>query len=185
MDLNTAFDIVDHNVLLDLLQKKFQLRETVLKWFMDYLSNRSFKVCVEGEYLDCVDLKFPITQGSLGPVIFYSYSSTLIDIIPTDLGVNGFINDRSLQKSFKPGTKEETDLMMKLESCMENIKLWMRQNRLKLNPNKTEIIIFGSRAQLLKSFTNETNVSGLKVECSLFVWYLGGWLDQLLDFNIT
>ena len=58
MDLSTAFDTVDHNVLLYLLQKTFGLRETVLKWFTDYLSNRSFKVCVEGEYLDYVDVSF-------------------------------------------------------------------------------------------------------------------------------
>ena len=108
---------------MDLLQKKFGLRETVLKWFTDYLSNRSFKVCVEGEYSDCIDLKFSIPQGSLlGPVFFNSYSSTLFDIIPTDLGLNSFADGHFLQKSFKPGTKEETDWMIKLESCMENIE---------------------------------------------------------------
>ena len=62
MDLSAEFDTVDHNVLLDLLQKKFRLRETVLKWFIDYLSNRIFKLCVEGEYSDCVDLKFSVPQ---------------------------------------------------------------------------------------------------------------------------
>ena len=35
--------------------------------------------------------------------------------------------------------------MMKLESCLKNIDLWMRQNRLKFNPSKTEFILFGSR----------------------------------------
>ena len=56
MDLSAALDTVDHNALLDLLQKMFGPRETVLKWCRDYLSNRSFKVCVEGEYSDCVVL---------------------------------------------------------------------------------------------------------------------------------
>ena len=56
-------------------------------------------------------------------MLFNSYSSTVIDIIPTELGVKSFVNDQSLQKSFKPGMKEETDFMIKLESCMENIEL--------------------------------------------------------------
>ena len=117
-------------------------------------------------------------SGSLlGSVLFNMYSSTVIDIILTDCGVNNFSNDYSLQKSFKPGTKEETDLMMKLKPCLENIELWMRQNRLKLNPNKTEFILFGSKAQLLKFFTNEINACGLKVECSLVVQYLDVSLD--------
>ena len=184
MDLNAAFDTVDHNVLLDLLQKMFGLRETVLKWFTDYLSNRSFKVCVEVEYSVCIDLKFSVPQGSLlGPLVFNSYSSAVIDIILTDLNVHSFADDQSLQKSFKPGMKEETELMMKLESSLENIQLWMRHNTLNLNPNKTEFILFGSRAQLLKCFTNKINVSGSKVECSLIVQYLGAWLDQSLDFK--
>ena len=110
MDSSAAFDTVDHNVLLDLLQKKLGLRETVLKWFTDYLSNRCFKVCVEGECLDCVNVKFSVPQGSLlGPVLFNSYGSTVIDIILTDLGVHSFANDHSLQKSLKPGMKEEMD----------------------------------------------------------------------------
>ena len=132
MDLSAACGTVDHNVLLDLFQKEFGLRETVLKWFTDYLSNRSFKVFMEGEYSDCIDLKFSVPQGSILDFVFFDlYSSTVIDIIPTDLGVNSFADDHSLQKSFKPGTKEETDLMIKLESSMENIELWMRQNMLK------------------------------------------------------
>ena len=184
MDLSAAFDTVDHNVLLDVLQKKLALRETVLRWFTDYLSNRSFKVCVEGEYSDCADLKFSVPQGRLlGPVLFNSYSSTVIDIILTDQGIHSFANDYSLQKSFEPAMKEETELMMKLESCFENIELWMRQNRLNLNPNITEFILFGNRAQLLKSFTIEINICGLKVEYSLVGWYLVSWLDQSLDFK--
>ena len=93
---------------MDLVQKKFRLQATVLKWFTDYLSNRSFKVCMEGEYLDYVDLKFSVPLGSLlGPVLFNSHSSTVIDIISTDHGVHSFVDDHSLQKSFKPGMREE------------------------------------------------------------------------------
>ena len=114
---------------------------------------------MEGEYSDFVDLKFSVPQGSLlGPVLFNLYSSTVIDIIPTDLGINNFADDHSLQKSHKPGMKEETDLMMKLQSCMENIELWIRQNRLKLNLNKSEFILFGSRGQQMKCFANKINV---------------------------
>ena len=78
---------------------------------------------------------------------------------------------------------EETELMMKLECCLENIELWMGQNRLKLNPNKTVFIWFGSRAQVLKCFISEINVCGSKAEGSLVVLYLDAWLDQSLDFK--
>ena len=33
LDLGTAFDTVDHGILLEILQKKFGIRGTSLRWF--------------------------------------------------------------------------------------------------------------------------------------------------------
>ena len=50
IDLNAAFDTVDHNVLIKVLNKKFGLSNTALMWFESYLQPRQFKVCVKGQY---------------------------------------------------------------------------------------------------------------------------------------
>ena len=83
-------------------------------------------------------------QGSLlGPVLFNTYCSTLVEVIPTGISINGFADDHSLQKSCKPGTKSEIETVELLETCMTEVDYWMKENRLILNPNKTEFIKFG------------------------------------------
>ena len=37
LDLSVAFDMVDHNILLDILTTKFGIEEKALQWFREYL----------------------------------------------------------------------------------------------------------------------------------------------------
>ena len=41
IDMSTAFDIVDHIVLLNKLSKRLGIDNTALSWFKSYLSSRS------------------------------------------------------------------------------------------------------------------------------------------------
>ena len=83
-------------------------------------------------------MNFSVPQGSLlGPILFNCYCSTLHDIIPTNTDLNGYADDHTLQKNFKPKTEQEKIMMATFEKCMYDVKSWMNGNRLKLNPNKT------------------------------------------------
>ena len=41
-----AFDTVDHDILLQILNAKYGIAGQALKWFDNYLSERSFKVVI-------------------------------------------------------------------------------------------------------------------------------------------
>ena len=42
LDLSTAFDMVDHNILLTILKKQFGICGKALEWFNSYLQPRFF-----------------------------------------------------------------------------------------------------------------------------------------------
>ena len=100
-----------------------------------------------------------VPQGSLlGPVLFKTYCSTLVEVIPTSVSINGFANDHLLQKSCKPGTKSEIETVELLETSMTKVGSWMKDYKLKLNPIKVEFVKFGHQTQLEKSKVENINV---------------------------
>ena len=77
VDLQKAFDTLDHGVLLEKM-KYFGFRASVIKWFESYLSNRKFLVCIDNVFSEAGTLKYGVPQGSiLGPLLFLLYVNDL------------------------------------------------------------------------------------------------------------
>ena len=58
LDLSAASNTVDHQVLLNVLERKFGIKDVALKWFKSYLQNRGFRVCVNDAYSTRGDIDF-------------------------------------------------------------------------------------------------------------------------------
>ena len=70
-----------------------------------------------------------------------------------------------------------------LEQCILNVNRWRNQNRLKMNTDKTEFILFDSWQHLRKCSTKNINICGNLVECSEKIRLLGTWLDRSLTLK--
>ena len=89
LDLSSAFDMVDHDILLQVLDKKFAVKDNLLQWFDRYLRLRWFTVCVNGTYSSKKEISFSVPQGLInGPVLFNSYLSTVWSAIDVSIKNN-------------------------------------------------------------------------------------------------
>ena len=140
-------------------------------------------------------MHFSVLQGSIqGALLYIAYAATIPDIIPDSLQLNGYADDHSLGKSFKPGIihepsnntniDDETYIIAIIEDTVLNVKTWMDAVCLKLNELKKEFIYFGSRQQLTNSsHYNAININGGIINRSAKVKYHGAHLDEQLNFK--
>ena len=63
------------------------------------------------------------------------------------------------------------------------IAQWLRSNKISLNANKTEIIIFRSKWKQITKYLN-FQINGQKINVSNKVRYLGIEIEQYLDWNV-
>ena len=78
LDLSAAFDTVDHDKLLQILENEIGIAGTALKWFTSFLKGRSQKVMIGEEFSDVLELLYGVAQGSvLGPPLFKIYIRSL------------------------------------------------------------------------------------------------------------
>ena len=142
LDLSAAFDTVDHSILLERLQSCIGVGGTALKWCSSYLFGRNQRVCIGDSVSDPVYLNYSVPQGSvLGPQWFLIYTYPLRNIVcKYNLSYHSYADDTQLYMSFKPSQKDADTCISCLEDCIRDIRLWMKQNFLKLNDDKSEFI---------------------------------------------
>ena len=144
LDLSAAFDTIDHQKLLELLDYSFGIRGDALKWFKSHLQGRTQTVQIGSSQSDPVTLKYGVPQGSvLGPILFTMYTTPLGNIIRNhNLDFHLYADDTQLYISFKPcNSISRQTAISQVEAFSKDIKTWMTNNLLKLNDDKTELII--------------------------------------------
>ena len=79
------------------------------------------------------------------------YTSPLGRIIGAlGLAYHLFADDTQLYVFVKPVQANVDGAIGRLEKCCHDISTWMRRNLLKLNDDKTEVLLIGSRKELSK-----------------------------------
>ena len=186
LDLSAAFDTLDHTLLLQSLAHNIGVSGTALKWFTSYLSCRSQAVSVKGSVSTKRSLSCGVPQGSvLGPILFTTYTRPLGKII-SDAGLCHmfYADDTQLYLSFRPNDVESVqDAVNKVSSCVSVIKTWMNNHFLKLNEDKTEVLVV-STPYVSKSLSIPTlMLDGVDISTSGKVRDLGVTLDSAMQYH--
>ena len=126
LDLSAAFDTVNHDLLLEVLNKRFGVKEKALKWYEQYLKPQKFKVAINNTHPKEQTIDYSVPQGSIqGAFLFNIYASTITDVIPPTLELMGYADDHSIKKPFKPGNTNcntESDTIAIIEDSMLDVK---------------------------------------------------------------
>ena len=181
LDLSAAFDTIDHCILIDRLKDCFGLDGTVLNWLKSYLTERKQCVKINSSFSSELPLLFGVPQGSvLGPLLYTLYTAPLGFIIKShNLNYHFYADDSQLYLSIKPSNVN--DLVFSLEKCILEVKDWMEKNKLKLNEEKTEVVLINPK-------NYDVNISSLKIGDEDIIFNekaknLGVYLDKDLNMN--
>ena len=187
--MSAAFDTIDHQILLSVLENDFRIIGSALTWFACYLANRKQRVLINDSFSGEFQLHCGVPQGGcMGPVLFVLYVSRLYHVIANLLPSahdHGYADDRQLYLSFRPDSGSSKDLVLAaIESCVSDVRAWLLHNRLMINDSKTEILIVGSRQQLSKISIHSIFVGDSTVQPLHSVRNLGSWFDSNMSMSI-
>ena len=175
IDLQKAFDTVDHDILLQKL-KALGFDPLAIKWFESYLKSRNKTTEINGIFSDPKVVPCEVPQGSiLGPLLFLLYIIDMEAAVSCQLIL--YADDSALLVSGKDVNKIEEQLGNKLSS----LNGWLVDNRLSIHLGKTESILFDTKKRL--GISSEMNVTcgETMVASTKSVRYLRVDQDQSLD----
>ena len=184
LDLSAAFDTIDHSTLLRRLEQHFGIAGKPLKWMKSYLSDRFQTVCIDGELSTPVHMTYSVPQGSvLGPKNYVMYTKPVGAICRKhNLQHHFYADDSQLYLAFKPkDSQSRSGVLQRIEECLNDIIVWMNNNLLKLNADKTEVIVFTPKRIKVENLT--VQVGNAVIKPTSHVRNLGALLDSHLDME--
>ena len=180
LHLSAAFDTVSHELLLNWLKFWFGITGSALSWIESYLTQRSQKVIIEDFESDHMTLTQGVPQGSvLGPILYTLFTSPLGNLCRSHgVQYHGCTDDTQNYHTFSPSLPgDEESCIKNLKCCINDIRIWMRTNLLKLNDYKTEFLIPGTLLQLAMVTTTSIKIAQDNLQKSEAARNLGSYYD--------
>ena len=184
LDFSSAFDTIDHHILVHRLHTDFGFTDTVLQWFSSYLTDCTHYISLSNHCSAFAPVHSGVPQGSvLGSVHFTMYIKPMSAIIDSHSIIHhSFADDLQLQMSALPDRISK--LLHSIQSCIGDVKAWATANMLKLNDNKTELMLVSSkRAMHLHNRPTSITIGNAKIPFKQSVKNLGFTFDCHLTMN--
>ena len=184
LDFHSAYDTIDHHILVHRLHTDIGYTDTVLQWFSSYMTDRTHYVSLSNHCSAFAPVHSGLPLGSvLGPMIFIMYIKPLSAIIDSHSIIHhSFAEDLQLQMSATPDRISE--LLHSMQSCICDVRARATANMLTLNDNKTELmLVISNRTKHLHSLPTSITIGNAQISFKMSVKNLGFTLDCHLTMN--
>ena len=181
LDLSSAFDTIDQNMLISDLQC-LGISQNARSFLLSYLDNRHQRVLINKTLSNNKPLHCGVPQGSiLGPVLFVLYTSSLSRLLDAHgVAYHLYADDTQVYIPII----DMGECMNKINLIMSDIRSWMYSRKLKLNENKTDIILInGNNKRSVYDQVALIHIGDVPVEPSLNVKNIGVVFDRSLNYE--
>ena len=136
LDLNKAFDTLNHDKLLKKLQY-CGIRGHSNDWFRNYLYNRKHYVTYNGSSSQLIDIQMDVPHGRLK-----TWPDTILNLHQwykkCNLNLLSYADDTTVYKS----GKSLPDEIPQINNELEKLNQWFKSNKLALNLTRTNYMVF-------------------------------------------
>ena len=179
IDFSKAFDTVPHKILLDKMEN-YGIRGNVLKWFEDYLTNRTQSTSFENCSSSPKKTPMGVPQGSvLGPLLFLIFINDLPNVSKLFYTLL-FADDATLSLC-----GHCPKLLVNIANNeLWKFNVWCIANRLTVNTIKTFYMLFSNRSvNLLPPLVMKSNYNYDPISKVNFTKFLGVHYDSDMSFK--
>lgn len=175
LDFRRAFETIDRSLLIQKLQN-YGILGKENDWFRSYLLDRSQITNFMGCSSTSRTNNLGVPQGSvLGPLLFIVYINDIMKSVKY-CTVNLFADDTLMYVS----GKNITEVVEKVNEDLKSLQVWLNQNKLKLNTEKTNYMFITNKV-IKEDF--ELKVNNEKLNRVKETKYLGVVIDEKLKFS--
>lgn len=177
LDFKRAFETIEPHILIEKL-RKYGIGASALKWFDSYLSNRKQCVRINATISNVVENKLGVPQGSiLGPLLFIIYINEFSNILKS-CKLQMFADDTLVYLTDR-NIESKIDIINSELEILYNV---INQNKLKLNIDKTKMMIITNKKNLNKNDLH-IKINNEILQCEKEIKYLGVIIDDELKFK--
>lgn len=176
LDLKRAFETVDRNILLAKL-RGIGIVGVENNWMASYLTDRKQRVFMCDAVSSEININIGLPQGTiLAPLLFILYINDIKSCLKY-CKIRLFADDALLMVS----DGNINNAMKMMQEDIDNLYVWLCQNKLKLNITKTKFMI------LTRNHVNVDNcvlkIKNDNIERVNVIKYLGVMIDDKLNFD--
>eukprot|EP00662_Eupelagonemidae_sp_cell21_P057186 gene57186-biopygen88313 len=179
-DCSAAFDTIDHEIMLERLERQAGIGGTALKLIASYLEGRRQRVRMSGGRTSAWQkLKSGVPQGSVwGPLAFALYSADIGKYI-TEARLVTYADDITLVCSHKdPQRAREM-----MDRALAQLDEWAKRNRIAPEPTKTQLMVSGPHALMKRLREMACEMGEHQVPPSQMIKVLGVLIDEQMSWE--